>query len=356
MEHLLRLAGRTLGALLRAGLDPDPDLCATVTMGLLHAVVFFGVVIPLGVPSRVSVGDPHGVRDGRVRSPFLAPRPLPPHLDHPWEHLPLRRAAPLGCQTSPFQPARPRCSWRAAALPLTSNSPPSGGVTSIRVAIPVALVEIVLGALAGNIPGIKEHVLQTPYTTFLASVGSVVLTFLAGAEIDPVSLRKHWKASLSIGFVSFLLPLLGAFAFCRVALGWRFHSAEVGGVALSTTSVAVVVRGDGGDRAEPPGHRQADPGRVLCHRPRDGAGPRRSVRQLRVVARRVRGGHAGCHRRATEPHAVVRGQGWAARERTRCQVPPGGAPGPGRPGGPGRERGCAPRLCRRACRRRGVPP
>jgi Kef-type K+ transport system membrane component KefB len=113
-------------------------------------------------------------------------------------------------------------------------------LVSIRVAVPVALVEIVVGALAGNIPGLEEHVLQTPYTTFLASVGSVVLTFLAGAEIDPVSLRKHWKASLSIGFVSFLLPLLGAFTFCRLALGWRFHSAEVGGVALSTTSVAVV--------------------------------------------------------------------------------------------------------------------
>ncbi|HKH88146.1 MAG TPA: cation:proton antiporter, partial [Acidimicrobiales bacterium] len=111
---------------------------------------------------------------------------------------------------------------------------------SIRVAIPVALLEIVLGAVAGNIPGIKEHVDQTAYTTFLASLGSVILTFLAGAEIDPVSLRKHWRASLSIGFVSFLLPLLGAFSFCRWVLDWHFHAAEIGGVALSTTSVAVV--------------------------------------------------------------------------------------------------------------------
>jgi len=113
-------------------------------------------------------------------------------------------------------------------------------LVSIRIAIPVALVEIVVGALAGNIPGIKEHVSQTAYTTFLASLGSVILTFLAGAEIDPVSLRKHWRASLSIGFVSFLLPLLGAFAYCRWVLHWNFHAAEIGGVALSTTSVAVV--------------------------------------------------------------------------------------------------------------------
>ena len=113
-------------------------------------------------------------------------------------------------------------------------------MVSIRIALPVALVEIVVGALAGNIPGIKEHVQQTSYTTFLASIGSVLLTFLAGAEIDPVSLRKHWKASLSIGFVSFILPFLGAFAFCGWALGWRLHAAEIGGVALSTTSVAVI--------------------------------------------------------------------------------------------------------------------
>ena len=113
-------------------------------------------------------------------------------------------------------------------------------VVSIRIAVPAALVEIVIGALAGNIPGIREHVTQTDVVVFLASVGSLVLTFLAGAEIDPVSLRGHWKASLSIGLVSFALPFLGAFGCCALVLGWSLHAAEIGGVALSTTSVAVV--------------------------------------------------------------------------------------------------------------------
>jgi Kef-type K+ transport system membrane component KefB len=113
-------------------------------------------------------------------------------------------------------------------------------VVSIRIAVPAALVEIVVGALAGNIPGIQQHVTQTDVITFLAGAGSLVLTFLAGAEIDPVSLRGHWKASLSIGFVSFLLPFLAAFGFCGLVLGWHLHAAEIGGVALSTTSVAVV--------------------------------------------------------------------------------------------------------------------
>jgi Kef-type K+ transport system membrane component KefB len=111
---------------------------------------------------------------------------------------------------------------------------------SIRFGISVALVEILVGAIAGNVPFIAHHVEQTAFTSFLASIGSVMLTFLAGAEIDPVSLRRHWKASLSIGFVSFLLPFAGACAFCYWVLGWTLHAAEIGGVALSTTSVAVV--------------------------------------------------------------------------------------------------------------------
>src|ERR1019366_5081633 len=102
-------------------------------------------------------------------------------------------------------------------------------VVSIRIAIPVALVEIVVGAIAANIPGVKEHVTETEF-----------VTFLAGAEIDPVSLKRHWKPSVAIGVVSFALPFLGAFAFCGLVLHWHLHAAEIGGVALSTTSVAVV--------------------------------------------------------------------------------------------------------------------
>ena len=111
---------------------------------------------------------------------------------------------------------------------------------SVRIGVSVALVEILVGAIVGNIPGIKEHVQQTDYTTLLAGVGSILLTFLAGAEIDPVSLRRHWRASLSIGLASFALPLIGAFCFTRFIFDWNLHASEIAGIALSTTSVAVV--------------------------------------------------------------------------------------------------------------------
>jgi Kef-type K+ transport system membrane component KefB len=122
--------------------------------------------------------------------------------------------------------------WVAMAL--------AASMISIRVGVSVALVEILVGAIVGNLPHASQYVQQTDFTNFLASLGSVMLTFLAGAEIDPVSLRRHWKASLGIGFVSFLLPFIGAFAFSHWALGWDLRGAEIAGIALSTTSVAVV--------------------------------------------------------------------------------------------------------------------
>ena len=68
----------------------------------------------------------------------------------------------------------------------------------------------------------------------------MMLTFLAGAEIDPASFRKHLKPSLVIGFVSFLFPFLAAMAFTYYVTGWELHAAMIAGIALSTTSVAVV--------------------------------------------------------------------------------------------------------------------
>jgi Kef-type K+ transport system membrane component KefB len=107
---------------------------------------------------------------------------------------------------------------------------------SIRVGISVALVEIFLGVIGGNFLGFHT----TPWIDFLASFGSVLLTFLAGTEIEPESFRKHLKPSLVIGGISFLLPFLGAMAFAYFVMHWNLRAAEIAGIALSTTSVAVV--------------------------------------------------------------------------------------------------------------------
>ena len=109
-------------------------------------------------------------------------------------------------------------------------------MVSIRLGISVALVEICVGVLAGNF----LHLAPNDWVSFLASMGSVLLTFLAGAEIDPDALRANMKESLLIGFFSFLGPALGAFAVAFWIFKWNLHGAEIAGVALSTTSVAVV--------------------------------------------------------------------------------------------------------------------
>ena len=113
---------------------------------------------------------------------------------------------------------------------------------SIRIGISVALVEIFLGFIAGNCGTYFGFTLFKPnaWINFLAGFGSVVLTFLAGAEIEPESLRRQLKPTLAIGFVSFLFPFLGAWTYTYYISGWNLQAAQVAGIALSTTSMAVV--------------------------------------------------------------------------------------------------------------------
>jgi Kef-type K+ transport system membrane component KefB len=108
---------------------------------------------------------------------------------------------------------------------------------SIRLGVSVALIEILIGILVGNFLGIHQ---TTEWINFLAMLGSGVLTFLAGAEIDPASLKANIRASLTIGILSFLLPFLGVWMFAQFVLGWNLQQAQIAGIALSTTSVAVV--------------------------------------------------------------------------------------------------------------------
>jgi Kef-type K+ transport system membrane component KefB len=109
-------------------------------------------------------------------------------------------------------------------------------IISIRVAISVALIEIIVGAVAGNLFTLAI----TDWVNFLAAFGAILLTFLAGTEIDPRIMRKHAGASIGIGVVSFAAPYLGCMAYAYYALGWPWPQAQIAGISLSTTSVAVV--------------------------------------------------------------------------------------------------------------------
>jgi glutathione-regulated potassium-efflux system ancillary protein KefC len=110
--------------------------------------------------------------------------------------------------------------------------------------ISTALTEIVVGTVAQLIFGafIVQGGLaaKSEWISFLAGTGAIVLTFLAGAELDPAIFRTKWKESTVIGLVGFFGPFLGCTAVAHYALHWTTRSSWLAGVALSTTSVAVV--------------------------------------------------------------------------------------------------------------------
>src|SRR6266404_731292 len=119
--------------------------------------------------------------------------------------------------------------WMALAL--------VASLVSIRIGISVALIEIFIGVIAGNFLHLTA---SNEWINFLALLGSGVLTFLAGAEIDPRSLKANLRASLLIGVLSFAVPFAVIWLFAQFVLGWPLHQAQIAGIALSTTSVAVV--------------------------------------------------------------------------------------------------------------------
>lgn len=115
---------------------------------------------------------------------------------------------------------------------------------SIWLGIATAMSEIVVGTVAQLLLGalIGSAVLGTDqsWIRFLSSIGAVLLTFLAGAELDPVVMRRRWKETTGIGMVGFLAPFLGCTAVARFVLDWNPNASWLAGIALSTTSVAVV--------------------------------------------------------------------------------------------------------------------
>ena len=107
---------------------------------------------------------------------------------------------------------------------------------SLRLGISVAIIEILLGASFGNLGFIYPQ----EWMLYLASFGGILLTFLAGTEIDTDLMRDKFKESFLIGFFSFLVPFLGVFSYTYFLVHWNLQASLISGVALSTTSLAVV--------------------------------------------------------------------------------------------------------------------
>lgn len=132
--------------------------------------------------------------------------------------------------------------WAQAALWLTLALLAS--LLSIWFKMATALSEIVIGTIAQLIIGalLGSAILagDATWIKFLSGAGAILLTFLAGAELDPAVFRKQWKQATAIGLVSFTPPFLGCAALARWGPGWSVEASWLVGIAMSTTSVAVV--------------------------------------------------------------------------------------------------------------------
>jgi len=108
-------------------------------------------------------------------------------------------------------------------------------IISLKLGISVAIVEILLGVIVGNF-GLQPEA----WMTYLAGFGGIILTFLAGAEVDIKLMREHFKESILLGGMSFLVPFLIIFLFVYLVIGWTLNASLLAGVALATASLAVV--------------------------------------------------------------------------------------------------------------------
>ncbi len=132
--------------------------------------------------------------------------------------------------------------WALAALWLGLALVAS--LVSIWLRVATALSEIVVGTIAqlviGAVVGTAALGADQGWIKFLSGAGAIVLTFLAGAELDPEVFRRKWKEATAVGLISFLAPFFGCAAAAYWLLGWSPMGSWLAGIAMSTTSVAVV--------------------------------------------------------------------------------------------------------------------
>src|SRR6266699_6375288 len=112
----------------------------------------------------------------------------------------------------------------------------AASVLSVWLTVSVALTEIVVGAVAGNL----LHLQLNDWINWLAGFGAILLTFLAGVEIDQAVIRRNFWSTMCIGAMGFFAPYIGVLLFAHFVYAWPWPQAQIAGISLSTTSVAGV--------------------------------------------------------------------------------------------------------------------
>jgi len=117
-------------------------------------------------------------------------------------------------------------------------------IISNRIKISMALMEIITGSLIGYVAfrlgALDKLALDADWMKFCAGVAAIMLTFLAGSELNPDSLKSKFREISIVGLTGFFAPFAGAALVSHFLIGWDLRASLLAGIALSTTSMAVV--------------------------------------------------------------------------------------------------------------------
>ncbi|MDQ5988114.1 MAG: Glutathione-regulated potassium-efflux system protein KefB [Syntrophus sp. SKADARSKE-3] len=117
-------------------------------------------------------------------------------------------------------------------------------VLANRLKISIALMEIMVGSVVGyaafKLGYLDKIALQADWMKFCTGLGAMLLTFLAGAELNPEVMKAKIKEVSLIGLIGFFAPFIGCSLISFYIIGWGMEASLLSGIALSTTSMAVV--------------------------------------------------------------------------------------------------------------------
>src|SRR3954453_21736143 len=189
-------------------------------------------------------------------------------------------------------------------------------MVSIEIGLSVALIELAAGVAVGNL----FTVTVPDWLSFVGTFAGVMLTFLAGAEVDVPQFRREWQASISIGAVSFAAPFVVALGACYWLGGGERGPGESRRPGALDPQPGRGLRGAGRDRPQPLRDRQAHHvGHVRDGHP-DGDRPLGAVHHAERLGDPVRGGLGRIHLGLAQGLTVVLRALRRSRDRARDQA------------------------------------
>ena len=110
------------------------------------------------------------------------------------------------------------------------------GFVALELGFATAIAELLAGITAHELISFQS----TEVIVVLADIGILILMYVAGLEIDLDVLRQSFKPSVAIGFSSFIFPFISIIFISKYLLCFTTEQALLTGIALSTTSIAIV--------------------------------------------------------------------------------------------------------------------